>query len=323
MQWRPTRRSSAPADLVVDDFPGPHEIVAGAGTTTTIAGWKALADGLLTTHTCPFHRNVEISARYAWMYGLQPANLKWAGMAALASHHVRLALYPLRLATDCRGVLDIPRALGSPKAFLLPDINIIRETNNAIFDDIFWVHLAYAATDNGIQTLRALLASEPTYDALLAGFELIDRGRRVQEDPAAGPDARVAADELVWEGNLRLLKHEQRALVQPHFDLLSCRFARLASMGSATSFEVSGLRHEVRYFTSFYLSSARRGRPTAARANYWPRITAFDDRWRWLETSVVPRFRRLDAHATLLDGSLRRIRQECTYYLANPCVLRN
>jgi hypothetical protein len=167
------------------------------------------------------------------------------------------------------------------------------------------------------------LGSEPTHDALLAGFELIDRGRRVQEDPAAGPNARAAADELVWEGNLRLLEHEQRALVQPHFDLVSCRFARLASMGSATSFEVSGLRHELRYFTSFYLSSARHWGPTAARGKGWPRITAFDDRWRWLESSVVPRFRRLDAQASLFDGSLRRIREECNYYMTNPCVLRD
>ncbi len=158
---------------------------------------------------------------------------------------------------------------------------------------------------------------------MLAGFELIDRGRRVQEDPASAPDERAAADELVWEGNLRLLEHEQRALVQPHFDRLSCRFARLASMGSATTFEVSGLRHELRYFTSFYLSSARRRGPAAARARGWPRITAFDDRWRWLESSVVPRFRRLDAHASLFDLSLRRIREESHYYMVNPCVLRD
>jgi len=323
IRWRATRHLSASAALVVDDFPGPREIVAGVGTPSTVAGWKALADGLLTTHTCTFHRNVEISARYAWMYGLLPAYLKWAGMAALASHHVRLALYPLRLATDCRGVLDIPRALGSPKVFLLADVNTIRETNNGIFNDIFWVHLAYTAADDGIRCLRALLGPEPAYDAVLAGFELIDRGRRVQENPASTPNQRMAADELVWAGNLRLLEHEQRTLVQPHFDRLSCRFARLASMGSATSFEVSGLRHELRYFTSFYLSSAPRRGSASTRARGWPRITTFDDRWRWLESSVVPRFRRLDADASLFDLSLRRIHEESNYYAVNPCVLRN
>ena len=50
-----------------------------------------MADGLLSDPCCAFHRNVEISSRYAWMYKLQPACFKWAAMAAIASHHVRLA----------------------------------------------------------------------------------------------------------------------------------------------------------------------------------------------------------------------------------------
>ena len=78
----------------------------------TVAGWKALTDGLLTSQCCAFHRNVEISSRYAWIYGLLPACLKWAGMAAIASHHVRLGLFPLRLDADRTGYVDIPRSLG-------------------------------------------------------------------------------------------------------------------------------------------------------------------------------------------------------------------
>ena len=43
------------------------------------------------------------------------------------------------------------------RLLLLEDVNTIRETNNAIFDDIFWVHLAYATAENGIERLRDLL----------------------------------------------------------------------------------------------------------------------------------------------------------------------
>ena len=68
-----------------------------------------------------------------------PAYFKWAGMAAFASHHVRLALFPLRLDRDRTGYVDIPHSLGRRRVLLLSDINTIRETNNAIFDDIFWV----------------------------------------------------------------------------------------------------------------------------------------------------------------------------------------
>ena len=292
-----------------------------AGRPDTIAGWKALADGLLTDQSCAFHRNLEISSRYAWIYKFLPAYFKWAGMAAFASHHVRLALFPFRLDTDRTGYVDIPHSLGRQRALLIEDVNTIRETNNAIFDDIFWVHLAYGTAEDGIECLRALLRAEPHYAPVLAGFEAIDQGRRVLEDGTASAEARRTADDLIWEGNVQLLEHEQRALVQPNLDRLSCAFARLFSIGSALTFEVRGVRHEVSYFTSFYLYSLTRGIPQALHAQAWPRITRFDDRWRWIVTSIVPRFRRFDADTRLVDASLRRIFDEARDYASNPCVV--
>ena len=120
---------------------------------------------------------------------------------------------------------------------------------------------------------------------------------------------------------MQLLEHEQRALVQPNFDRLSCSSAWLVSIGSATSFEVHGVRQEIADFTSFYLYSLTRGIPHALRARKWPRITRFDDRWRWLATSVVPRFRRFDADTHLVDASLRHIFDEARDFASSPCVL--
>jgi hypothetical protein len=310
-------------DLISRDqlVPEPHELVPRDGTPSTIAGWKALADGLLTDQSCVFHRNLEISSRYAWIYKFLPACFKWAGMAAFASHHVRLALFPLRLDRDRGGYVDIPHSLGRRKVLLMTDVNTIRATNNAIFDDIFWVHLAYATAADGIGCLRALLRAERHYASVLAGFEAIDRGRRVLEDGTAPAGARRAAEDLIWQGNVQLLEHEQHALVQPNLDGLSCPFARLFSIGSALSFEVRGLHDEVSYFTSFYYYALTRGIREVLAAQAWPRITRFDDRWRWIVTCIVPRFRRLDVHAHLVDASLRRIFDEARDYAANPCVL--
>ncbi len=109
--------------------------------------------------------------------------------------------------------------------------------------------------------------------------------------------------------------------MQPNLDRLSCAFARLFSIGSALTFEVRGLRHEAAYFTSFYLYSLTRGIPQVVQAHTWPRITRYDDRWRWIVTSIVPRFRRFDADARLADASLRRIFDEARDYASNPCVL--
>ena len=317
-QGRPASRGPITPDELI---PKPDELVLLNGAPGTIAGWKALTDGLLTDQPCAFHRNLEISSRYAWIYKFLPACFKWAGMAAFASHHARLALFPLRLDTDRTGYVDIPRSLSRQKALLMADVNTIRETNNAIFDDIFWVHLAYGTADDGIEQLRALLRAEPHYAPVLAGFEAIDRGRRVLEDGTASAETRRAAVDLIWDGNIQLLEHEQRALVQPNLDRLSCAFARLFSMGSALTFEVCGLRQEASYFTSFYLYSLTRGIPQALYAQAWPRITRFDDRWRWIATSIVPRFRRFDADTRLADASLRRIFDEARDYASNPCVL--
>ena len=310
-------------DLISPDelIPQPHELVRRHGTPTTIAGWQSVADSLLTNQSCPFHRNVEISSRYAWIYKFLPSSFKWAGMAAFASHHVRLALFPFRLDTDRTGYVDIPHSLGRQRLLLTQDVNKIRSTNNAIFNDIFWAHLAYATADDGIGRLRSLLRSASHYSPLLAGFESIDRGRRILEDTSATTQARRKAEDLVWEGNRQLLEHEQRALVQPNFDGLSCAFARLVSMGSATYFEVHGVRRQAEYFTSFYLYSLTRGSPQVLRMRAWPRMTRYDDRWRWIVTSVLPRFRRFEADTPSIDASLRRIFDEARDYASNPCVL--
>ena len=143
------------------------------------------------------------------------------------------------------------------------DVNTIRATNNAIFDDIFWVHLAYLTADDGIGRLRTLLRTDRHYATILSGFEAIDQGRRVLEDATSSAAARQAADDLIWAGNLQLLEHEQRAVVQPNFDHLSCAFARIVSIGAVTRFEVRGVRHEIAYSTSFYLNSLTSGLPHA------------------------------------------------------------
>src|SRR4029077_13025891 len=302
----PVRRcpSVAPPIAPFELIPAPVALVPASQAPDTVAGWQALADGLLTDQACAFHRNVEISSRYAWLYQVLPGCLKWAAMAAIASHHVRLALFPLRLDADRTGYVDIPHSLRRRRLLLTEDVNTIRATNNAIFNDLFWVHFAYVTADDGIGRLRALLQAERHYAPVLAGFETIDQGRRVLEDEMASAQARQSADDLIWEGNIKLLEHEQRALVQPNFDRLSRASAWLVAIGSASSFEVRGVRQEIADFTSFYLYSLTRGLPHALRARKWPQITRFDDRWGWLVASVVPRLPRFAADTALVAASL-------------------
>jgi hypothetical protein len=301
------------------ELPDPRALVAPPCGPDTVEGWKALAQDLLTARSCALHRNVEISARYAWINRHLPACFKWAGMAAIASHRVRLALFPLRLHTSTTGTGKDPRN-GRHRRMLLDDIETIRATNDAIYDDIFWAHLAYVSADDGIGRLRILLGAEPRYTGILVGFEAMDRARSVLEDDTAPALARVAAQDLVWKGNVVLLEHEQRALVQPHLERLSCASARLLAMGAATTFEVRGVRNEATYFTSFYSHSLTRGLPSVLRTRTWPRITRFDHRWEWIVNSVVPRFRNFDADPRLMNATLRRIIADAGTCATTPCM---
>jgi hypothetical protein len=154
-----------------------------------------VADGLLSDPRCAFHRNVEISSRYAWMYKLQPACFKWAAMAAIASHHVRLALFPLRLDTDRTGYVDIPHSLRRPRLLLTQDVNTIRATNNAIFNDLFWVHFAYVTAEDGIERLRSPASGAPLCTCP-RGFEAIDQGRRDRTSSATASPPSPAGSRL-------------------------------------------------------------------------------------------------------------------------------
>lgn len=320
----PTSRTTAtldPREPLKQIRPSLDEVVTSSVVPRSVDEWKRLSDGLLSDQCCAFHRNAGISTRYAWMHAIQPACFKWAAMAAIASHHVRLALYPLRFSADRNGYVDIQRDTVRRGRLLLDDANTIRETNNAIYDDIFWAHLAYATGEDGIGRLRRLLHADRHYAPLLSGFESLDRARRALDNSTASEAAKRAATDLVWAGNLQLLEHEQRAVVQPHFDRLSCASARLISIGSATTFEVRGIRQDMRFFTSFYMYSLTRGLPAALRRQTLPRITSFDDRWRWLALRVVPRFRQFAADTCLLDASMKRILDVSRAYAAAPCVL--
>jgi hypothetical protein len=296
--------------LAEEDFGGDRLLVAldqiqQLGPPSTIAGWNALAEEILVDERCVVDRNRQISSCYAWAYMALPSCFKWAGMAAIASHHVRVALLPLHLQTafkDSSGHMHRPE-----RCRVLTDVNTIRATNNDIFDDLFWVHLAYVTSENGIKLLRALLRNERRYAPVLAGFEVLDDGRRVLEDVTASLAAQGKARDLVWKGTLLLLEHEQRSVVQPNFDRLSCMYAWVISIGSASTFDSRRPCRAKEFFTSFYLYTLVRSNPRGLGGRVRPLINDYDDRWRWLVSSVVPRFQRVDTDPHVIRAILRRV----------------
>lgn len=272
----------------------------------SITAWKARAEALLTEQPCVFRRNQQITALYAALYLRRPQVFKWAGMAAAASHHVRMALWPLRLGADRDGRVDLPRAVGSWQGLHLDDVDRLRRTNNGIFDDIFWVHAAYDGDPRRLERLRPLLEADDRYRGMVTAFDEIEAGRR---RVAAGDPS---GERAIWRGNLWILEHEQRALVQPRFAELSSSFARAFSMGATLGFQVKGLRRMVGVFTSFYGYSARSRPMTFLRERRLPSVTRFDDRWTWIERAIVPRFQRFERSTAEVRASLERMVDEAT-----------
>jgi len=225
----------------------------------------------------PIERNAAITARYAALYRDHAGLFKWAGMAAFGSHRVGVALSPLRI-VEGRPCLE---RLARRDAILYDDIELMRQTNNAIFADIAWTHLVFI--ERGFTALEPMLSNDPERALLLEGFRQIERGRANRNDA------------LVWSGNELLLKHEQFVIVQRAFDQLDRDFSAFLSLATALDFDADEIRVDVGTNSSFYLYMCTRGLEVLRRTRALPSYVRFDHRWFWLAKRVFPIWRRVDA----------------------------
>ena len=242
-------------------------------------------------------------------------------MAAFASHHVRLALFPLRLDTDRTGYVDIPHSLGRQKLLLMEDVNAIRATNNAIFDDIFWVHLAYVTADDGIERLR----DSPASGAPLRARPRRLRGDRPRTPCPGGPDGVRGGSPGGRGSDLGGQRPAPRAraarpgATQLRSPLVRVRPARLDRLGHELRGAGSAARGCVLHLV--LPLSLTRGIPHGLRAQ----SVAEDHSFRG-PLAVAPDERRpplpeIRCRHALVDASLRRIFDEARDYASTPCVL--
>ena len=247
----------------------------------TIAGWKTVAEGL-RPEACAFHRDLEI--RHATRGSTAPARVvQVGGHGGLRVAPCPARLVPAPAGPDRRGEWTSaqPRSRGAAE----PDVNTIRETNNAIFDDIFWAHLPYAIAEDGIERLRALLAHSPTTRPS-SRFKEIDQGaaswRTGQPPPRRDGWPRTSSGTATSS-----CSSTSSARGATELDRLSCLFARVFSMGRPRASRCvdcatkppTSPRSTVR---------PRTRRPAGPEAQAWPRITRYDDRWRWIVTASCP-----------------------------------
>jgi len=241
--------------------------------------WQRYAESALPPEERYSERNRAITAKYAGWYLEHPEMFKWAGMASFASRQVGVAIVMAEM-------LVAPERMGSEnlfaglhrfaaQQFMLQDLDAMRKGNNNIFRDIAWAHAAYV--EGGLAEIeRCCIGTDA--GLLLEGFIMIDRGMALLRSHS---DAE-AANRIIWEGNIALLRHEQTTVLQPIFNSLSPGGRIVASFGSELDFSCelpSDPKYQASFSTHYGYLETLAGMKSIADPVH---------RWQWVEQRVVP-----------------------------------
>jgi hypothetical protein len=306
-----------------------------SGTNGVKAKWQGLAQQGLPGEDAILQRNSAITKRYAEWYSQPPHLFKWAGAAAFSSHRVGLLLAAYDLTVHSGAITAAAQVVGglgqvmhghSDPATLLADLELIRSTNNLVFNDIGWAHLAYADAHGGIAAVEAGLAGDADSALMLAGFREIEKGRAVlAADPAQ-------AHALFWSGNRLLLQHEQTVVVQQQFDKMTPGMRLFLSLMTWMDFDLEGFRflswadlasdgknlwwlalqalgHHPTFTSFFVFMQTPPANALLAASPGAPDITRIEQRWSWADTDVLGIWRYVEGHDPALMQKMQAIMQ--------------
>lgn len=275
--------------------------------------WHAMLEQRLPPRTTYVARNRAITALYARWYLQEPWLFQWAGMASFASDQVGVALVLVEMLNSPHGALaeqissaqakgllelgfelygrvlgmalSIPMALhdAATHQLLLDDLELIKQGNDAIFNDIGWAHLAYST--GGLKAVAANVRESEQGD-LLDGFRMLDEGAHQLSGASGEADYRAGA-ELIRKGSVAMLRHEQMNVLPTYFDQMSDLGKIFASVGAWLDFEgATGLNGQP-WFGGHYGALAI---VSGSRS-----VTNPVDRWEWIERDVLPKWARVSA----------------------------
>jgi hypothetical protein len=234
--------------------------------------WRDELEATLPSRSDPIARNCAITARYAGWY-LQEPRFKWTAMAAFASLQAGDVLW-LKYGGSRRARVAA--------AILGDAVELIRETNLSVFDDVGWAHHAFLATGGDAGAVARELEGMDSHRDIARAFAELAVARELE---ATDP---VAARFAMWEGNRMLFRHEQVATVQPLFARIPWAFRAYLTLGAVTPYEQ--LASAPVRNTRFLPYALRRLARTRRRADL-PDMMDFDQRWSWMDRECFPLFR--------------------------------
>lgn len=256
--------------------------------------WAAMAEEGLPPMERIRQRNSAISARYASWY-LENPDLKWAGMAAFASHHIGLALAFYGDLVDLVHTRPGDPQLATPLGY---DLGLIRETNNQIYAHLGWAHLAFLS--DGPDAVERALSAQATPDeiSLAAAFRQI-----------GGAGGATSSATQIWSANRDILWIEQSMTVQPQFERFNQEFAVFLTLFTSLDLDGDEFRIDLSSFSAFPVFMLTWGSDILWQTGSWPDITRLDHRWFWIENRLFPKWQEADRTDIRLRRRLEEMRR--------------
>lgn len=227
-------------------------------------------------------RNRAITAAYAQLYLDDHRRFKWAGMAAFASFHIgeKLKLWNWKKS----GIKSFSETCQKKNRKLEDDFQIIRIINNRIFAEIGSLHVAFYSKD--YETFRAEIIAAGRHDLIITAFDKLHQ--------STVDSNQLVQDRLIWEATADILYHEQQFVVQPMFDKLSTAFSGVMSLMASFDYRVTRQRTTWRLASRFIRFISLRGWRVLRTSGYFPDITHFDQRWFWITSDLMVKWRVAD-----------------------------
>ena len=151
----------------------------------------------------------------------------------------------------------------------------------------------------GFERLSIAAENHPAGKALIAAFSKLEEARQRLE---VKPDCKDAED-LVWDANIDILRHEQEYMVQPRFDKLDRGFSQVLSLFSTMHYQAGGRCKKAMLpgaFVAFSLFQAEK-------KVFPPSLTNLDQRWDWIVNGILPGFRCFDGETRKINKHINKL----------------
>lgn len=271
---------------------------------------KAYWQERLLSHLPPEHeiraRNAAINASYAAWFLRHPDWFRWSGMAAFASYRVGmlLAIYDFSYVRGDEFISEPAKGNLLNDARIMCSVEELRKTNNEVFADAGWAHLAYESPEGGIEAVEEGLKDDPAQIYQLKAFREIERARKMAQADAAEPSE---INRIFWHAGHLLLKNEQWGVVEKHFPNFDFPLGLGLTAMTSLDFDANHLARSEETYCEFYWFLWTRGLHKLLRTFSLPNIMRLEHRWFWIEKSVLPTWKKVYKHDKNLTEKMQRI----------------